>query len=692
MAKRKHTSPEGFGKLLDAWVPAENAGDAIGCIATTFTFNAAFFEEECLASFLGLESEPNEDGPAYLIEREEKLAKLSCAAVLVDSHHCRGSRNLRWDLLPARLPGIQHAKVSLMVWTNRLRLIIGSANLTEDGYRRNLEVFGVLDYFDGSTASIDCLTETTAFLRRIVKYGAASSTGESPAVNRWNRLLEHVGTNCSNWGTASELTGRMPVRVLTIFVEPDASPERSCLSQLQKLLPKSARPYVAKVVSPFFDPPEAPNQPATEILKLVRKRDKVTIKYHVTGEDVADGSADGDTVFMHAPKSLTRPLDRESCEVKFYRVQVSENRPLHAKGIWLEDDRWVVYQIGSSNFTSAGLGIAKRSNIEANLVYIVDATRDPTVFKSFEASFPASEYIATERIEWKPVTSDEELAEQTQTSLPEFFASATYAVEKDGLAVVILEFGSSAPNHFKLTLEGEKTAWFDSVRWSQMGSPKLCRLPWDPPRPPSGFEVHIDNSAAIAWIPVNAMSAESLPPPDELKDLSLDVLIELLSSARPLHRQLAEYLRRKKQSEGSHIDGSIIDPHKRVDTSQFLLQRTRRISWALGRLRERMERPAATLEVLQWRLYGPVGVLALANAIFREARSAEESSFLLVELALELSRVNCPSVIGCISADIQVAEIQKIICDLQQRVNSQEASGPENLRQYVLSVFEEVTS
>ena len=35
-----------------------------------------------------------------LIEREEKLAGLACAAVLVDQHHCKGSRSLRWDLVP----------------------------------------------------------------------------------------------------------------------------------------------------------------------------------------------------------------------------------------------------------------------------------------------------------------------------------------------------------------------------------------------------------------------------------------------------------------------------------------------------------------------------------------------------------------------------------------------------------------
>jgi len=56
--------------------------------------------KSCLTRFAHVESDPQEDGPAYLIEREEKLAGLACAAVLVDQHHCKGSRSLRWDLVP----------------------------------------------------------------------------------------------------------------------------------------------------------------------------------------------------------------------------------------------------------------------------------------------------------------------------------------------------------------------------------------------------------------------------------------------------------------------------------------------------------------------------------------------------------------------------------------------------------------
>ena len=94
--KKSQATRSGAGKLLNAWSSPDDAGDPIGCVATSFTFDAGFFEEECLARFLALEMDATEAPTAYLIEREEKLSQVVCAAVLVDQHHARGTRSLRW--------------------------------------------------------------------------------------------------------------------------------------------------------------------------------------------------------------------------------------------------------------------------------------------------------------------------------------------------------------------------------------------------------------------------------------------------------------------------------------------------------------------------------------------------------------------------------------------------------------------
>ena len=48
MSKRKKFTKKGHGRVLDLWNSPEDAGEALVCLATTFTFDAAFFETECV--------------------------------------------------------------------------------------------------------------------------------------------------------------------------------------------------------------------------------------------------------------------------------------------------------------------------------------------------------------------------------------------------------------------------------------------------------------------------------------------------------------------------------------------------------------------------------------------------------------------------------------------------------------------
>src|SRR4051812_39697023 len=62
-------------RALDLWIAPREAGEPLVCVATTFTFDATFFETECLGRFLQMDTHPSEsEAVGYLIEREEKLA------------------------------------------------------------------------------------------------------------------------------------------------------------------------------------------------------------------------------------------------------------------------------------------------------------------------------------------------------------------------------------------------------------------------------------------------------------------------------------------------------------------------------------------------------------------------------------------------------------------------------------------
>ena len=70
---RPRRSTSSTGTLLDLWRPPHGAGDAVGCLATTYTFAPGLFDEQCLARFLEIESEPNREDLAFLLEREDRL-------------------------------------------------------------------------------------------------------------------------------------------------------------------------------------------------------------------------------------------------------------------------------------------------------------------------------------------------------------------------------------------------------------------------------------------------------------------------------------------------------------------------------------------------------------------------------------------------------------------------------------------
>ena len=580
MARKYTPENPGFAKLLDAWVPPSDAGVAIGCVGTSYTFSPEFFEEQCLTRFVQMQSDPDDDGPVYVVEREEKFAQLRCAAALVDQHHCIGHRSLRWDLLSARLPrGLLHAKVALLHWSNLVRVIVTSANITEDGYRRNQEVFGVLDFQREGDSPLSCLRLTIGFLRQAATHSQVSSDPASPPLTRWNQLLDEVTRSARGWGIDANEERLRPLRVSAAFSGKGYPP---IISTLQKTWPAISAATTVSVVSPFFDATPTKNTPAEEIWALLRKRGDPKVRYIVVVEQVP-GEAAG---LIYAPDTLLKahPTSPPGASTEFRQLSLDEARRLHAKAIWVEDDRWALYLIGSSNFTSAGLGLSKSSNLEANLVYIVDGNKDRKAYDRLMASFPKSERIAIDKnTKWKPLSENDEDEAVDSLCLPSAFGTATYDFDQRRGGEIRLSFPEKPPAGWYLLADGQTDPCLSESEWAASGSHPEARLQWDSKVPPSGFWVRWRESEGSAWWQVNILSAAALPPPEELRDLPLEVLISILSSARPLHRVLGEFLRRRKERASMPNTTSEVDPHKRVDTSQFLLQRTRRISAALVR-------------------------------------------------------------------------------------------------------------
>ncbi len=139
-------------KLIDHLVQDPRWGAMQGFFATTYELRPDFFEMDFLPSVFGLGAWDDRSW-ATRIALERRLFELDAAVILTEARRYRGRpRSLRLEVRPAVSPrgSSLHAKVTLFLFERAVRVIVGSANLTEQGYRRNREVVAVLTASEGS--------------------------------------------------------------------------------------------------------------------------------------------------------------------------------------------------------------------------------------------------------------------------------------------------------------------------------------------------------------------------------------------------------------------------------------------------------------------------------------------------------------------------------------------------------------
>jgi hypothetical protein len=672
MTMSRRDDPEGRGKALDLWQPPNGAGEPRFCVATTFTFHADFFEVECLGRFLQMDTHPQEtDSVAYLIEREEKLSGAR-VCVLVDRRHATAKESLRWDVLPVVVPhAVQHAKLALLVWANRVRVVIGSGNLTKEGYRENLEVFGCLETAREQAGHHAAVLESITFLERVADRALGDEGGPGPR-QRLRDTLAAARTLVQGW--PPEERGR--ARVAPIFggVGP------SIFDQLRECWPPGGPPRHARVVSPFFDPDPRAAAVVPALVDVLAKRGDRSCRFYISAEPQADGRTR-----LFAPRGLIDAA-REHTSTFAHGLpleQGGEPRRLHAKMLALANDEWQLLLIGSSNFTRAGLGIAAgAANLEANLAYVT-RTDDPD-FRALECVWPdvGDEVdLDSPAIVWDPVFNGDS-GEVGPPPLPAAFREALF----DGGATppaLVLSLGEHLPPRWAIeTTDGKGV--LRSETWS--GQTRDVRVVWAC-RPPVVLRVTWGEESHTADWPVNVVDLSTLPPPDVLRDLTLEELLDVLASTRPLHQAVVEVLVKRGRRKTPDVEP---DPHKRVNTATFLLQRTKRVALALERLRERLERPIGSVEALDWRLLGPIGPRALAEAFRRDARSPDEARFFLAELALALKRVRVEEgARGGLEASLIRERLDARLAELEARAATMQGGSGLAMDRYITGAFAE---
>lgn len=662
------SNPKTPGTLADAWspppdLPRGEAGRPLICIASTYTFHAPFFESELLPRFLGLKFDETEVSRPFVVEREQALAE-SRACVLVDADHLDPSQStLRWDQFPVRVPGgVQHAKVVVLMWENCARLIVSSANLTRQGYRRNREIVGVVDFYDHETsAPRRLMLDAIGFIKDLIDWVRASDR----AIERLRQDIDAARGRLHNWRSIpSEFRPRELPRVTFVGGLPrsNGSVAWSPLDQLLEIW-GSRRADEITVMTPFVGDLDGPVDPVVErLLKLPRSRDAVgylVVPGQLSEKDSAKMVVGLPRRFLEAWASAWRvnPRTVETYVVPLCRKGEKANRDLHAKGVLVSGDGMAMLMCGSSNFSPHGMGIGV-ANTEANLCYVDDYNTKRNGML-LEDRLPADwELDLCESPIW-PDTAEPIDDEQpgTNQAVPETFLWAVYN-QRSAVLTIALDTNVSLPAEWSVRWPGER---------SEQTPPLMDHFTF--PQAPADGRVELQLSASlrganiaalrVTWtdesgekkiglLPVHVDTSEDLLPPEEFRSLTVSGIVECLLSGREPAEWVA-LLEGRQNGAGANFRD--LDSLRSVDTSGYMLYRTRQLGAALTAQGERLLHTVRTRSAMSYRLrQDPFGPRMLAEALVREAESASQNNgsdpgnssmllFSLAEISLMLAHV-----------------------------------------------------
>ena len=686
------------GTLLELWRPPQGAGDPVGCLATTFTFTPGLFDEQCLARFLEIESEPNRDDLAFLLERETQLGGVY-AGVLVDHRKAGVEHSLRWDVLPVRIRGgIQHAKVSLLAWSRHVRIIVASANLTEPGYRSNFEVAAEVNSTPAQARN-DILADVVRFLGHLIDWVPGAQQG-LPEVRRAQTFLSQVLDLTEGWKPARRAKA---VRQTLVCTLPATGPDGLTRSSLQEAITQCRKrggsPHEAWVASPFFDDPEGARYLSSQLCKSMVRGGNRKVRFCVPGSREGNGAS---PPRLSAPDTLveTPPNYGTSVSVRMLpQLDPDKNqRPWHAKMLALRGETYSGLLAGSSNFTCAGMGVRSHSNAEANLLTVIDWVAYAKEIGRLEAVWPEMERVDDPNdAEWIGSLPDDEEADREGAFLvPPGFLAATYQAGDERLITFRFD-PPHLPEEWAIDAQGQGGGeLLSSATWTETGQAEIVQIPWPSIQPPGRILVRWDEHEA--FLPLNVEDRGALPAPSILEHMSSNDMLWILAATDP-SAAFRAWAQTHAPSELFDVDLDSatppdLDPLRRHSLEATFLHRIRRRARVLAQLRQNLERPVWGQQALEWRLRGFIGVQALAirfgEELSPESASPDDALLALSDFMIVLREVDYKPKEGSLSKKEFDLVFQPFLRELAEEMSEAVAAHHEHVSEEVLDFWQRV--
>lgn len=688
--------------LLDHWQPPPGAGAPIAVFAATFALDADFVDRDCLSRFLSVTGvdESTDGGTSRTvddivarIELEDLLGEVT-ASVLADRSSVQARSTLRWDLLPCSVPGggLLHSKVAVLMWENSTRVLIGSANLTPAGYRKQVEMMLSIDLGPECLLAradlIELADELRSYLDLIPGYGPGL-----PAWDRANASLELFRDRVAEVPTSF---GRRRLRTILAPSSPltsDAgrSPRRP-LDRFEDVWRSFARPNRLGQVSPYFD---MDDDRATQAIvdAVLPKRGRRSCTHEVLTMLDYSGS-------IPVPRHL-----RDRADTRLLHVTDSERR-LHAKALVAQGPDGVAVLVGSSNHTAMGMGVATdRHPGHREMNVWVCAPAGTREFRALLALAPAGQGVGPEVDSCTAAQLHDE-DEDIAVALPTGFEICRALRGSDAAGSWVLRFQVD-----KASLAGFHT-WAIRVRggilytarqWESVGRPANWEVSLGSADLPTAVDVEWERgtgpgedtagSASAVWAVV-VDDPSTLPSSPDVSKLPASVLFSALSRGRSLSEIVAEILAENEEAAGNPQRIDLLAIH---DDPSYLLRRGRALATALDGLEKRLSAPLFRVNDpahLRRRLFstlGPIGLVAhLLRDVAREAVPASEAAFTIAEIALVCSRVPWGDVIA--EDDTETwGVLADALKDLRDSAGTL-AGLPEGFREYQLRAFERAES
>jgi len=452
------------------------------------------------------------------------------------------------------------------------------------------------------------------------------------------------------------------------------------------------------IASPFFDGESETSQVAASLCKLMARKGRRDICLCVPA--IRD---EGSKAWrIAAPKSLLTTPRRYNAAMYVEALPEQDTdknlRPWHAKMMAFRAEQYSALMIGSSNFTSAGMGIGQRRNAEANVLTIVQHEDFAREASELEGVWPEMTHIQDpENVEWRGAEPAREEEEQASTSpVAPGFLAAIYRAGGRRQVVLHLE-PNLLPIEWRVRAAGrDQPELLNSEDWQKASRKGSVEIAWASAQAPEKLLVQWDDKET--FLPLNVQDRRDLPPPPQLDKMTADDMLGILAATDPsaAYRSWAKSQQSGDQEE-DELDSAVpadLDPLRRYDLHATFLHRVRRRARVLAQLRANLQRPVSGRQALEWRLRGLVGIEALAERLVRDLASAngsiDETLLALTDFLIVLREVDYQFSEGSLKKEeydeVYLPFLRQLTKDLHKKVGGYHDRISDDLWQFWLRV------